>query len=207
MMKGSNHLDWGHDVQLQTRAYENRHARGFTLLELLMALGIAGILAGISLVSYQSYVARAKALEGETALGEVNRLETVYYQARSEYSASLKDIGYNPIPPLKYYDVSVLLIGKGGDMTYRAVATPKGSLTTDVLVLTKHADGSESFEKMPAIPLTVSSGNNSDPGNSLESTNPTSAGPQSSGSTSTTSSRSSSTTLDPTVTRGGKAGE
>ena len=173
-----------------------------------MALAIAGILAGISLVSYHSYLQRAKALEGETALAEINRLETLYYQAHLEYSGNLKDIGYSPIPPLKYYDVSVLLIGKGVDMTYRAIATPKGSPTTDVLVLTKHSDGSESLEKMPAMPLTVSSENISNPSTGSDPTDSTAAGPQPSSSNPSTSPRStSSTSLDPTIMKGGKAGE
>ena len=193
-------------LRLLNQAYENRHTRGFSLLELLMALGILGILAGISLVSYHTYIKRAKAIEAETALAEINRLETLYYQAHSEYSANFKDIGYTPMPPLKYYDVTVILIGEGVEMTYRAIATPKESPGTDVLVLTKHADGSESLEKMPAMPVTVSSENNGNSGNGSESTNTTAAGPQSSGSNQTTSTRSSSTSLDPTITKGGKAG-
>ena len=171
-----------------------------------MALGIAAILAAISFVSYHSYLQRAKALEGETALSEVNRLETLYYQAHSEYSANFNDIGYSPIPTLKYYDVSVLLIGKGVDMTYQAIATPKGSPTKDVLVLTKHSDGSESLEKMPTIPLTVSSGDNSNPSNGSDPPNTTAAGP--SGSSASPTPRSgSSTSLDPTIMKGGKAGD
>ena len=173
-----------------------------------MAVAIAAILAGISLVSYQSYVQRAKTLEGETALAEVNRLETLYYQAHSEYSANLQDIGFSPIPSLKYYDVSVLLIGKGVDMTYRAIATPKGFPTRDVLVLTKHSDGSESLEKMPAMPFTVSSGDTSDSRNGSDPTTSTAAGPQPSSSNPSTSPRSSSSTsLDPTIMKGGKAGD
>ena len=172
----------------------------------MMALGIAAILASLSFVSYHSYLQRAKALEGETALAEVNRLETLYYQAHSEYSANLNDIGYSPIPTLKYYDVSVLLIGKGVDMTYQAIASPKESPTKDVLVLTKHSDGSESLEKMPAMPLTVSSGDNSNPSNGSDPTNTTAAGP--SGSSASTPPRSgSSTSLDPTIMKGGKAGD
>jgi len=195
------------NVHVKNCAYRNRHARGFSLLEVLIALSIVGILAGISVVTYHIYFNRAKSLEGEIALAEVNRLETLYYQAHSEYSSNFKDIGYSPIPPLKYYDVTVQLIGNGGEMTYRVIAAPKVSQTTDVIVSTRNADGSNSLEKMPALPLSVSSGNQVNSDNSTDSTNSTAAGPQSSGSNATAPPHSSSTPIDPTVMKGGKAGE
>src|SRR5207249_3391977 len=116
------------------------------------------------------YVNRAKSREGETALAEVNRLEMLYYQDHSEYSSNLKNIGYSPLPPLKYYGITVEPIGKGSEMTYRAFATPKSSPTIDVIVSTRNADGSTSVEKMPAMPISVSSDNNVDSGNSPDST-------------------------------------
>jgi len=194
-----------HNVRAKNPSWQSRHTKGFSLLELLIALSIVGILAGISLISYHAYVKRAKSLEGEIALAEVNRLETLYYQAHLEYSSNLKDIGYSPMPPLKYYGVTVQLIGKGSEMTYRAIATPKESPTTDVIVSTRNADGSTSLEKMPAIPISVSSGNNVDSGNSPDSTNSTTAGPQSSGGNAAAPPRPSSTAIDPTIMKGGKA--
>ena len=200
-------LPWNRNVHVKNCSYRKRHTRGFSLLEILIALSIVGILAGISVVSYHIYINRAKSLEGEIALAEVNRLETLYYHAHSEYSSNFKDIGYSPIPPLKYYDVTVQLIGNGGEMTYRAIATPKVSQTTDVIVSTRKADGSNSLEKMPALPLSVSSGNQVNSDNSTDSTNSTAAGPQSSGSNATAPPHPSSTPIDPTVMKGGKAGD
>jgi prepilin-type N-terminal cleavage/methylation domain-containing protein len=194
-------------VRPNTPSWQSSHPKGFSLLELLVALSIVGILAGISFVSYHIYVKRAKSLEGEIALAEVNRLETLYYQAHSEYSSNLKDIGYNPLPPLKYYGVTVELIGKGSEMTYRAIATPKESPTTDVIVSTMNADGSTSVEKMPALPISVSSGNNVDSGNSPDPTNSTAAGPGSSGGNAAAPPRPPPTSIDPTVMKGGKASD
>ena len=60
-----------------------------------------GILAAVAGISYTVFSDKAKSVEAETALHEVNRLEIMYYDARGQYSSDLQAIGYMPTPLLK----------------------------------------------------------------------------------------------------------
>ena len=56
-----------------------RAPQGFTLIELLVAVAILGILSAVAIPAYLHYMKKAKMVEAQTALREVEKLEAVYY--------------------------------------------------------------------------------------------------------------------------------
>ncbi|HEY4541470.1 MAG TPA: type IV pilin protein [Noviherbaspirillum sp.] len=61
--------------------------RGFTLIELMVALAIVAILAAIAYPSYQESVRRAKRAEARAALLQVMQQQERYYSQRNTYLA------------------------------------------------------------------------------------------------------------------------
>ncbi len=59
---------------------EDGRKKGFTLIELMIALAIIAILAAIALPQYNKYVARTQVAEAFTMLGPVKKALTLYYQ-------------------------------------------------------------------------------------------------------------------------------
>ena len=85
-----------------------RHPRfqspdGFTLIELMIVVAILGILASVATVSYNHFVIKAKTVEGEMVVHEVERLEQVYHASKETYTDSLADLGFTTTGTLKYY--------------------------------------------------------------------------------------------------------
>ena len=52
---------------------------GFTLVELLAALAIVGVIATLALPRYRAQVARARQAEATTSLGTIRDLQKTYY--------------------------------------------------------------------------------------------------------------------------------
>ncbi len=73
--------------------------RGITLIEILVALAIVGILSAVTIPAYQNYVKKARMVEGKTAVLDVASLEDAYYVDTGAYSDNLATIGYSPVPP------------------------------------------------------------------------------------------------------------
>lgn len=90
-----------------------RESKGFTLIELLVAVAILSVIAVLGVPAFQSYLKKAKSVEGEYALTEIKRLEDLYFNTNLRYSSNLAEIGWNPTTPLKYYSVSIQLDGAG----------------------------------------------------------------------------------------------
>ena len=90
----------------------NRWQRGFTLLELMIVVGIIAILAAIAIPSYQSYMTRAARTKATRALMDLAGREERYYYSNNRYAATLSSVGYNS-PYIdsntdsRYYTVSI----------------------------------------------------------------------------------------------------
>ena len=73
---------------------------GFTMIELMVVVAILGILVSTATVSYNHFVIKAKAVEGEIVVHEVERLEHLYHASNHTYTDSLADLGFAMIGTL-----------------------------------------------------------------------------------------------------------
>src|SRR5438132_3916241 len=107
-----------------------RNSKGFTLVELLVAVAIISMIAVLGIPAFQSFLKKAKMVEAENALSEIKRLEDLYFGTNLAYSSDLAAIGWNPTTPLKYYAITVQLNGAGPPpFLYRITAI--GNLDSD----------------------------------------------------------------------------
>lgn len=69
---------------------QQRHARGFSLIELMIVLVIVAILAAVAVPSYRRYVIRAHRTDAQTALVDVAAREERFYYSKNAYSGNLE---------------------------------------------------------------------------------------------------------------------
>jgi type IV pilus assembly protein PilE len=62
-----------------------KHAKGFTLIEILMVVALIGILAGIAIPAYSNYVIRGKLVDASTQLASARILMEQYFQDNRTY--------------------------------------------------------------------------------------------------------------------------
>ncbi|MBI3357937.1 MAG: prepilin-type N-terminal cleavage/methylation domain-containing protein [Nitrospirae bacterium] len=147
---------------------------GFTLIELMVVVAIIGILAAIAMVSYRHFTDKAKSVEAEVALAEIDRLEMVHYANRGIYSDDLNAIGFSLGPALKYYQVAVQV--QNGGTTFQAMAFPTaGSGKQLALVLTRTPDGQASLKRADPTALAAQIGGKLG-GSGIAGADPTGAG-------------------------------
>ncbi|HWE25902.1 MAG TPA: prepilin-type N-terminal cleavage/methylation domain-containing protein [Myxococcales bacterium] len=70
--------------------------RGFTLIELMVALAIIGILAAIAIPSFSRFQARSKQSEAKANLKALFVAEKSFIQEKEKYSALISQIGLSP---------------------------------------------------------------------------------------------------------------
>jgi type IV pilus assembly protein PilE len=89
--------------------------RGFTLIELVVAMLIAATLAAIAIPSYSNYVRKARRVEAKNALLDLGTLEERYFTSQQVYSSTWADLGYSGTTAINvgsnYYSVAVPTIG------------------------------------------------------------------------------------------------
>ena len=129
--------------------------KGFTLVELMIAVGVLGMLVALAVPTFQTFLKKAKAVEAQTALHEVERLQEHYYIDQAAYSNNLSAIGYAPTSPLKYYQITITLGGRmrgagRGKNPYQYQVTASGNVDgdpdLDAWVLTKYADDTSDIQ-------------------------------------------------------------
>jgi len=79
------------------------NTQGFTLIELMVSVGIVGVLASVAVPNYNRYTAKARQTEAKVSLGSVYTVEQSYTVDMGGYSGCLSSLGYNT--PTSYYTI------------------------------------------------------------------------------------------------------
>jgi len=112
-----------------------RHAQGFTLIEVMIAVAIVGILAAIAFPAYQEQVARSRRSEAQSVLLEDAQYMQRYYAANNTYDAAgvPAELTYATAPRNSSagavaYSISVAASSATG---FTLLATPTNAMSAD----------------------------------------------------------------------------
>jgi len=125
-----------------------RRRKGFTLIELVITMVVAAMLAAIAIPAYSSYVRKSRRTDAKTALLDLASLEERYFSTQNAYSANASDLGYSAWPATVgsgYYQINAptvvaavapsITVPAGTPATYSFTAVPvaTSSQASDVL--------------------------------------------------------------------------
>jgi type IV pilus assembly protein PilE len=124
-------------------------SNGFTLIELVVAMVIVGILAAIAVPAYSSYVLKSHRTDAKTALLDMASLEERFFSTNNSYSQTPSDLGYTGVVPFPvgsgYYNITTLMavaasapsgLTNGTPATYIITATAVGNQMSDAACAT-----------------------------------------------------------------------
>lgn len=114
--------------------------RGFSLLELMIAVAIVGIIASIAYPSYLEYVSKSRRADAQAALVSFAGAMERYYTVNNTYVGTAS--GAVPAPPIpsvfrseapldgdaKYYDLKIAAVSNSG---FTLNAVPKNAQSGD----------------------------------------------------------------------------
>ncbi len=100
-------------------------AKGFSLMELMIAVVIIGILAAIAYPAYTDHMTRTRRSDGKAALLNLANYMEHYYTENNGYTgATLSSIGYTGTTSQEgYYNLSISALS---NTSYTLTATPTG---------------------------------------------------------------------------------
>ena len=105
-----------------------RSSRGFTLIEAMVAVGIAGTLATVALPSVEQVVLRSHRMDALLNLSLVQLAQERGRAASSTYAASLADIGMASLASGKHYNLAIVSASATG---FDLLASATGTQTRD----------------------------------------------------------------------------
>lgn len=106
--------------------------RGFTLIELMIAVAVVAILAAVALPAYQDYVRRGHRASAQAYLMDLAQKQQQYFLDSRAYTGSAATLGYASTPSdvAPYYTVTITVDG-GPPPGFSIQAAPIGSQTAD----------------------------------------------------------------------------
>jgi type IV pilus assembly protein PilE len=102
-----------------------QRVRGFTLIELMIAVAVIGILASIAYPSYTEYVRKARRATAESALMDLASKQHTYLLSRRTFTTSKTDLGFSD--PQELTGHYTITIPTGTATTFTVQAAPTGT--------------------------------------------------------------------------------
>ncbi|MEZ9594672.1 type IV pilin protein [Shewanella sp. 10N.261.52.F9] len=102
-----------------------KNNKGFSLIELMIAVAIIGILASVAYPSYVQYVAKGARADGLAALLEVANLQEQYYLDNRVYATDMTQLGLASDPYV--VENGFYSVDSTGTGSFVAIATALGA--------------------------------------------------------------------------------
>ncbi len=83
-----------------------KNTKGFTLVEIMIVVGIIAVLAGIFLVGSGQFRDAANSARIKADLQKIEALQEVYYTTHGNYASAIGDLGSAPTSPITGVDYS-----------------------------------------------------------------------------------------------------
>ncbi len=87
------------------KSLKSARVAGFSLIELMVVVGIIGVLATIAIPQYSKFSSRAKQSEAKVNLGGIYTVEKAYFVEGSTYSPCLAQIGFEASGQQRRYTI------------------------------------------------------------------------------------------------------
>jgi len=111
--------------------------RGYTLVELAIALTIIGILMTLGMVSYRHFANKARFTQAQTALKHLQKTELLYFTDFGRYTDDVVRLDFDPVK-YNYYEISVTLLDNG--MNFMGHANGTGVMAGDLWHIDRDGD-------------------------------------------------------------------
>ena len=113
---------------LRTRFRSNR---GFTLIEVVVVMAIAAILAAVAIPNYSEYVMRSHRSAVQSFISDVASRQSQFFLDRRSYAATTGALNMAvPVDVAARYNVAIAVIA-GPPAGFQVTATPIGAQATD----------------------------------------------------------------------------
>lgn len=127
-----------------------RSVVGFSLIELMIAVAIVGILAAVAYPSYTSFVISSNRSEGQRELLRLANLQEEIFIDRRSYTTVMTALGMTADPHItEFGNYSIDATIANGGTTFLLTATAQGTQTSDTGCTTLTVN--EAGQKLPAI--------------------------------------------------------
>ena len=106
--------------------------KGFTLIELMVAVAVVAILGTIAMTSYQSQIRKSRRTDARSAVLDLAGREEKLFSTTNAYSGTGSDLGYAALPAIVgsgYYQVTVVV--PNPPISYLITATAIGTQAKD----------------------------------------------------------------------------